>query len=267
MKIKTVIFILQLFLCSCVIFYPSVIRRYSDKVTFSSYTDTIGFILDISEFQVNDKIFIKLKMNEHDARRNLFYYYLFSNEFSLSMEDSELMNANIVKRKNAEEVINNVITYYFEIKKTEEASYLYFIIETSSFFSGNVEFKNTEKDESKTLSKTGIILLVVFIVVFVLVAVAVLIVRCVRARKMEKLSERDEVIVGPQLYNQQQMNNMNYQQPMYGQPQYYGQTQQDQMIVYSQGTNPQENSPNQIETPNQGVVYSNQNNGGENKGV
>ena len=60
---------------------------------------------------------------------------------------------------------------------------------------------------------------------------------------------------------------MNYQQPMYGQPQYYGQTQQDQMIVYSQGTNPQENSPNQIETPNQGVVYSNQNNGGENKGV
>ena len=143
MKIKTVIFILQLFLCSCVIFYPSVIRRYSDKVTFSSYTDTIGFILDISEFQVNDKIFIKLKMNEHDARRNLFYYYLFSNEFSLSMEDSELMNANIVKRKNAEEVINNVITYYFEIKKTEEASYLYFIIETSSFFSGNVEFKNT----------------------------------------------------------------------------------------------------------------------------
>ena len=84
---------------------------------------------------------------------------------------------------------------------------------------------------------------------------------------MEKSAKQEEVIVGAQLYNQQQMNNMYNQQPMYGQPQYYGQTQQDQMIVYTQGTNPQENSPNQIETPNQGVVSSNQNNDGGIKDV
>ena len=38
------------------------------------------------------------------------------------------------------------------------------------------------------------------------------------------------------------------------------------MIVYSQGTNPQVNSPNPIET-NQGVVSSNQNNDGGIKDV
>ena len=93
---------------------------------------------------------------------------------------------------------------------------------------------------------------------------------------MKGLSKQEEVIVGAQLYNQQQMNNMYYQQPMYGQPQYYvqpygqpqyyGQPQQGQMIVYSQGTNPQVNSPNPIET-NQGVVSSNQNNDGGIKDV
>ena len=84
---------------------------------------------------------------------------------------------------------------------------------------------------------------------------------------MKGLSKQEEVIVGAQLYNQQQMNNMYYQQPMYGQPQYYGQPQQGQMIIYSQDMNPQVNCPNPIENSNQGIINNNQNNDGGIKDV
>ena len=203
-------------------------------------------------------------MNKHDANRNQNYYCLFSNEFSISMDESDLVNAKKVNRKSDEVTSGNTKIYYLEITKTEEASYLYFIIQTSSYFSNEIKFKNTKSDENKKLE---IILIAVFISFCILIILAAAIVRCVQARKMEKSAKQEEVIVGAQLYNQQQMNNMYNQQPMYGQPQYYGQTQQDQMIVYTQGTNPQENSPNQIETPNQGVVSSNQNNDGGIKDV
>ena len=203
-------------------------------------------------------------MNTHDANRNQNYYCLFSNEFSISMDESDLVNAKKVNRKSDEVTSGNTKIYYLEITKTEEASYLYFIIQTSSYFSNEIKFKNTKSNETK---KIEIILIAVFISFCILIILAAAIVRCVQARKMEKSAKQEEVIVGAQLYNQQQMNNMYYQQPMYGQPQYYGQTQQDQMIVYTQGTNPQENSPNQIETPNQGVVSSNQNNDGGIKDV
>ena len=264
MKIKTVVFMLQLFLCPCIVFYSSVIKRYSGVSLNPQRSTSVGFILDISEFKVNDKIYIKLSMNKHDANRNQNYYCLFSNEFSISMDESDLENAKEVNRKSDEVTSGNTKIYYLEITKTEEASYLYFIIQTSSYFSNEIKFKNTKSDENK---KIEIILIAVFISFCILIILAAAIVRCVQARKMEKSAKQEEVIVGAQLYNQQQMNNMYNQQPMYGQPQYYGQTQQDQMIVYTQGTNPQENSPNQIETPNQGVVSSNQNNDGGIKDV
>ena len=210
-------------------------------------------------------------MNEYDANRNLIYYCIFSNDYSSSTDELDLKNSIVVYRKNVVVTKGNRKTYYFEIKKKEGASYLYFIIDSSYFFTDKIGFKNTKSDESKKAIKTIIIIIVVFVCVFVLIIVAVIIVSCVRARKMEKLSKQEEVIVGENLYNQQQMNNMYYQQPMYGQPQYYvqpygqpqyyGQPQQGQMIVYTQGTNLQVNSPNPIENSNQGIINNNQNNG------
>ena len=276
MKIKIFFFILPLLLCSYVEFYPWVIHKYSDEVFLYPHIETIGFILDISEFQDNEKIFIKITMNEYDANRNLIYYCIFSNDYSSSMDESDLMNPKVANRKNVEVTKGNRKTYYFEILKIEGVSYLYFIIDSSYFFTDKIGFKNTKSDESKKAEKTVIIIVVVFVCVFVLIIVGVIIECCVKSRKMKGLSKQEEVIVGAQLYNQQQMNNMYYQQPMYGQPQYYvqpygqpqyyGQPQQGQMIVYSQGTNPQVNSPNPIET-NQGVVSSNQNNDGGIKDV
>ena len=120
MKIKIFFFILPLLLCSYVEFYPWVIHKYSDEVFLYPHIETIGFILDISEFQDNEKIFIKITMNEYDANRNLIYYCIFSNDYSSSTDELDLKNSIVVYRKNVVVTKGNRKTYYFEIKKKKE---------------------------------------------------------------------------------------------------------------------------------------------------
>ena len=281
MKIKTFIFILQLFLCSGIEFYPSVIKRYSDEIFFLPRTKNFGFTLDISQFQDNDKIFIRMNFYQLDVGTNsIKFYYLLSNDYSISDELAstnaikinrkldltntmeinrklDLMNAmEINSRKPIQTTTRTTKTnYYFEIEKKEEASYLHFIIESSDFFSFEIGFKNTKKDESKSKVNTAILVVIIIACIIVFIILGTIAVRCANKHG---LNNQEEVTVGgPQLYNQQ---------PMYGQPQ-GSQPQQDQMIVYSQGTNPQENAPNQIETPNQGIKNNNQNNDGGTKDV
>ena len=164
MKIKTFIFILQLFLCSGIEVYPSVIKRYSDEIFFLPRTKNFGFTLDISQFQDNDKIFIRMNFYQLDVGTNsINFYCLFSNDYSISDESVstnaikinrkldltntmeinrklDLMNAiEINSRKSVQTTTRTTKTnYYFEIEKKEGASYLHFIIESSDFFSFDV---------------------------------------------------------------------------------------------------------------------------------
>ena len=177
------------------------------------------------------------------------------------MDESDLMNAIVVHRKNIVVTKGNRKTYYFEIKKKEGASYLHFIIESSDTFNYDIGFTNTESDETKSNITIVIVAVVIFVSLFLLMVGVGIYGCCVMGKK-----QRARRMAAALYANQQQIDNMYYQQPINGQPQ-GSQPQQDQVIVYSQGTNPQENAPNQIETPNQGIKNNNQNNDGGTKNV
>ena len=262
MKIKTFIFILQLFLCSGIEFYPLVINRYSDEVVLSSKTEKVfGFTLDISQFKNNEKIYIKISFDDFEGRRNSLNYYCFFSDNISGRDQLDLMDATKIYKKDHEDTFGSRIRYYFEIEKKEGASYLHFIIESSDTFNYDIGFTNTESDETKSNITIVIVAVVIFVSLFLLMVGVGIYGCCVMGKK-----QRARRMAAALYANQQQIDNMYYQQPINGQPQ-GSQPQQDQMIVYSQGTNPQENSPNQIETPNQGIKNNNQNNDGGTKDV
>jgi hypothetical protein len=245
MKIKICFFIvsLQFILYSCepVKYFPTLIEKYSDeKTVLPGNYYAAGFVLDIKDFEVNEKIYFKITLHESDTN-GLKQIINFESTFDIT-EDTTLTSFTNIDRKDISVTTNSRKTFYFETTKEDpNLNFLKFVAYSNNGFGSSIGFKNTKKDESESEMKTVIILIAVFFSVFAIVIIASIISCCFFSRR-KRQSQGIYALSMQQRYGQPQM----YGQQMYGQPQIYGQQMYGQQMYGQQ----QMNGENGINTEN-----------------
>ena len=250
MKIKICFFIvfLQFILYSCepVKYFPNLIEKYSDeKTVLPNNYYAAGFVLDIKDFEVNEKIYFKINLRESDTD-DVKYMINFESTFDIT-EDTTLTEFKTVERKKISVTKDSRTTFYFETTKEDSnLNFLKFVAYANDGFGSSIGFKNTKKDESESEMKTVIILIAVFFSVFAIVIIASIISCCFFSRR-KRQSQGIYALSMQQRYGQPQMYGQQmYGQQMYGQPQIYGQQMYGQQMYGQQ----QMNGENGINTEN-----------------
>ncbi len=204
MKIKFLFFIIissQLILISCSLinsenieYYQSPISKYSTEVkVFPNHSLRVGFILNISEFKKDEKIFFKISLNNNEVKNNLnnFSYHInYEQKFNIE-EDSNFPYYTIIKKKIFTSVSNSrKIIYFEESKKDGLNNYLKFILESNASLIDEIGFTNTEKDESKDAAKVALIALSVSMGLFFLIIVCIAVTYCTLKKKKKSKKKK-----------------------------------------------------------------------------
>ena len=260
MKIKICFFIvsLQFILYSCepVKYYPNLIEKYSDeKTVLPNNYYAAGFVLDIKDFEVNEKIYFKINFHERDDNdlQNIVH---FESTFDIT-EETKLSEFTNVKKKDLSVITNSRKNLYFETTKNDpNLNFLKFVVYSSNGFFSDIRFKNTKKDESESEKKKTIILLAIFFSVFFIIIVVSIISCCFFSRRKRQthgiyaLSMQQmygQQTYGPQTFDQQMYGQQMYGQQMYGQPQMTGQ----QQMPGQNGINTENNMNTVVDNNNQ----------------
>ena len=191
-KLFLIIISLQLILNSCysLKYYQYTINKYSKEVKVSpDNSKYVGFILNITDFKINEKIFFKISMDENETKNNfnsLKFYINFESTFNTN--DENLITDYItIKKKTISSLKDSRKIFYFEtIKKEESKNYFKFIISSENNLNNEIGFTNTKSDESKEIAKTLLIGLCVSLSFIFLIIVIYIIICCCLSKKKKK---------------------------------------------------------------------------------
>ena len=192
------IIILCLFLIKNALSYK--IRRKYGKVDNSGGT----VIFESKDFSEGSEMYFRVNLDQECKSDLKYKYYSTSWEISTTDYDYKVSYKSTHSSKSKNTVIDSVNYYTIEKKSSEykgsNGNYLLLTIDCNG---GNINFQNTEKDESKD-SSTKIVIIIVVVVVMVIVAVSIgICIGCIKGKAAKSQIPPYIVYGNPQMYPQQ----------------------------------------------------------------
>ena len=190
--------ILCLFLIKNALSY-SILRKYG-RVDNSGGT----VIFESKDFSEGSEMYFRVNLDQECKSDLKYKYYSTSWEISTTDYDYKVSYKSTHSSKSKNTVIDSVNYYTIEKKSSEykgsNGNYLLLTIDCNG---GNINFQNTEKDESKD-SATKTVIIVVVVVVMVIVAVSIgICIGCIKGKAAKSQIPPYIVYGNPQMYPQQ----------------------------------------------------------------